>query len=363
MRAIKPINHHGSIQLKFSHNSKRYSFNPIPGADFNATRDIAQAIAIATKISNDILAGYFDTTLERYRIATKASQESNTNNTKPRLLLDLWDKWVDTLGLSEATKANHYKTVRIMIAKHKPSIIDAQWFIDADLATRTKRDRISLLRACYNWAMVQGLVNSNPYQDLKLKKSTTTPIKPFSQLEIANIINGFQSIAPHYLPFVKFLLLTGVRVSEAIGLRWADVDFDRSELTIAFSLSKDPCGNGYTRIRKETKTGSMRVLPMSQSLRDTLSAIAPTHELVFTTLNGCTIDADNFRERTWANVLKAVGVPYRKIHNTRHTMISHAIDQGIAPTGVAYLAGHSNTRMIMTTYGHMINKPSLPKMF
>jgi integrase len=84
---------------------------------------------------------------------------------------------------------------------------------------------------------------------------------------------------------------------------------------------------------------------------------------VFTTVNGCIIDADNFRSRMWAKVLEAVDVPYRKIHNTRHTMISYALEQGIAPTGVAYLAGHINTRMVLTTYGHMVNKPSLPKMF
>lgn len=357
MRAIKPINHNGSIQLKFSVSGKRHSFNPIPGADFSNPRDIAQAIAIATKISNDILAGYFDHTLERYRISPKATAST------PTQLLELWDTWVNSLGLSEATLANHYKTVRIMIAKHHPTLTATQWFTDADLAPRTKRDRLSLLRACFKWALSQGLVTTNPYLNIKPKKIDTNNIKPFSTHEITKILDGFQAIAPYYSPFVKFLLLSGCRVSEAIGLRWQDIDFDRGEVTIAQSLSKDPTGNGYTRIRKETKTGSIRVLPMSAALRETLAAVARTHELVFTTVNGYTIDADNFRERTWASVLKAVDVPYRKIHNTRHTMISYALEQGIAPTGVAYLAGHTNTRMVLTTYGHMINKPNLPEMF
>ncbi len=363
MREIKPINHNGSIQLKFSVSNKRYSFNPIPSGDFNKPRDIAQANAIATRISNDILAGYFDPTLERYRISPKISRSEAVSPTKPTLLLDLWDSWVSTLGLSEATLANHYKTTRIMIAKHNPTLIDTQWFIDANLAPRTKRDRISLLKACYNWALSQGLSQANPYLTIKNKKITTVPVKPFSTSEITSILDGFDKLAPHYSPFVKFLLLTGVRVSEAIGLRWQDIDFERGEVTIAQSLSKDPCGNGYTRIRKSTKTGSVRVLPMSGALCSTLKAVTRSHELVFTTPNGCNIDADNFRERTWTNVLKTVNVPYRKIHNTRHTMISYALEQGIAPTGVAYLAGHTNTRMVLTTYGHMINKPNLPDMF
>ncbi|WNN89551.1 site-specific integrase [Gloeocapsopsis dulcis] len=220
-----------------------------------------------------------------------------------------------------------------------------------------------MLRCCYNWAIEQGLVDANPYLTIKLKKSPVTRIKPFTTTEILAITQGFEQLAPHYTPFVKFLFLTGVRLSEAIGLRWVDVDCSRSEITIAESLPKDLTGNGYTRIRKSTKTGSVRVLPMSQALRETLAAIAPTHELVFTSVGGSIIDADNFRMRHWKPILKAVAVPYRKIHNTRHTMISHALEQGIAPTGIAYLAGHIDTRMVLTTYGHMINKPQLPELF
>ncbi|MUL38956.1 tyrosine-type recombinase/integrase [Gloeocapsopsis dulcis] len=357
MREIKPIDHCGSIQLKFSFSGKRYSLNPIPGGDYNNRRDLATAKAIANKIQIDILAGCFDDSLDRYRLLPKQ------NNSKPNRLLELWDLWVNSLDLSPATKANHYKAVRTMIAKSNPSLTEAQWLTNSKLASRTVRDRLSMLRCCYNWAIEQGLVDANPYLTIKLKKSPVTRIKPFTTTEILAITQGFEQLAPHYTPFVKFLFLTGVRLSEAIGLRWVDVDCSRSEITIAESLPKDLTGNGYTRIRKSTKTGSVRVLPMSQALRETLAAIAPTHELVFTSVGGSIIDADNFRMRHWKPILKAVAVPYRKIHNTRHTMISHALEQGIAPTGIAYLAGHIDTRMVLTTYGHMINKPQLPELF
>ena len=33
-----------------------------------------------------------------------------------------------------------------------------------------------------------------------------------------------------------------------------------------------------------------------------------------------------------------------------------------ALTGVAYLLGHGDTRMVMQNYGHMVNRPDLPKM-
>ena len=70
MREIISVNNSGSIQLKFSVNGKRYSFNPIKGGQFDNKRDLANAYATATKIQNDIIAGYFDSPLKKYKPQT-----------------------------------------------------------------------------------------------------------------------------------------------------------------------------------------------------------------------------------------------------------------------------------------------------
>lgn len=359
MREIKPVNNNGSIQLKFSFGGKRYGFNPVPGGHYEDKRDMATAQAIATKIQNDILSGYFDPTLDRYRLSPKS-----TPNTQPKTLLELWDIWVVSLNLPDHTKANHYKWMRQMIAKSNPEMNDTSWLTQADISPRTFKDRLSLIRACGKWAVSKGLLKDNPYDSLKPRKDTAKEIKPFTQEEIKLILIGFDELAPHYSPFVRFLMATGVRTSEAIGLLWGHVDFHRSEIVIKESLPKDLTGNGYRRVRKQTKTGNIRYLSLSSELRSLLINLRPLKinldSLVFTTPQGCIIDADNFRDRQWVKVLKAQGVPYRKPYTTRHTMISHAIEQGIPITGVAYLAGHKDTSMIIKNYGHMINRPSLP---
>ncbi|MBD2610433.1 site-specific integrase [Nostoc punctiforme FACHB-252] len=361
MREIKPVNNNGSIQLKFSLGGKRYGFNPLPGGHYEDKRDLAIAQAIATKIQNDILSGHFDPTLDRYRLVPKA-----TLNTQPKTLLELWDIWVKTLELPTATEANHYKWVRRMITKASPGITDTDWITKVDIAPRTFKDRLGLIKACCKWGVSKGYLETNPYESIKLPKDKPKEIKPFTQEEIKLILEGFDKLAPHYSPFVRFLMATGVRTSEAIGLLWEHVDFHRSEIIIKESLSKDLTGNGYRRVRKETKTGNIRYLPMSLELQALLIFLRPPKvnpdSLVFTSPQGCIIDADNFRCRQWTKVLKAQGIPYRKPYTTRHTMISHAIDQGIPITGVAYLAGHKDTSMIIKNYGHMINRPSLPSL-
>lgn len=363
MRQIKPVNNHGSIQLKFSFGGRRYSCNPIPGADYNNKRDLRAVTAIAVKIENDIIAGCFDPSLDRYRLAPKNEQQ---NPKHYDTLLSLWDTWTATLDLSEATKANHYKYTRLMILRSDPGLNSTLWFTQSSLAPKTYNDRLSYLRACGKWAVKERLLLANPFELIKPRRKFAREVKPFSVDEMKKIIRGFEVQAPHYLPFVRFLFLTGVRISEAIGLTWSHVDFKRSELTISESLSKDVLGNGYKRVRKETKTGSIRHLTLSTDLRNLLLALKTldsfADDLVFTSVEGHTISADNFRKRTWAKVLAGCGVPYRKPHAIRHTTLSHAVEQGIPLTGVAYLAGHKNTRMVMETYGHMINRPQLPEM-
>lgn len=365
MREIEPINNNGSIQLKFSYAGKRYSFNPIPKGDYNDKRDIGTARAIATQIQNDILAKNFDPTLNRYRLTPKPqSLQTSDPQSKPKTLIEVWDCWVTSLNLPVATREHHYKAIRQQIIKANPALLDTAWLTQANLSPSTFNQRLGYLKACYRWAISKGLLDINPYGGVKTRKTTPRSVKPFTNKEITAIIRGFEEFAPHYAPFVKFLMATGVRTSEAIGLRWGHVDFDGGVITIRESLSRDWAGNGYRRVKKETKTGSDRQLKMTEELSELLYLLKPNNPnrdaLIFTTVKGKTIDDGNFRERYWVKVLTKVGVNYRNIYTTRHTTASHAIEQGTPITGVAYLLGHTDTTMVIKNYGHMINRPSLP---
>ena len=361
MREITPTNNNGSIQLKFSVSGKRYSFNPIPSGTYGTSRDMATARSICTRIQNDILAGHFDTSLNSYRLVPKLEPQKTSFKT----WLELWDCWVNTLDLAEDTKADHYHWVRVMITKANPKLPSTSWI--PDLASSTIRSRLSLLRACSRWAVGHGYLEANPWIGFKVKNVKPLAIKPFTREEIAKIAEGFDLVFPHYAPFVRFLLLTGCRLSEVIGLRWLDIDFDRRLITIQDNLPIDRAGNGYKRIRKPTKTGSIRHLPMNDTLMATLQIVCPEKpkgsDLVFTSVAGKPIDSNNFRERYWRPLLAKVQVDYRKIHTTRHSLASHGIDQGKPLTEIAYLLGHSDTRMVMQTYGHLIGNPSLPEIF
>ncbi|MEG4521130.1 MULTISPECIES: site-specific integrase [unclassified Microcoleus] len=307
-------------------------------------------------------------TPELKNLLVQLSQQLQNEKEKIPPLLEIWDAWVSTLDISAQTKSDHYAILRRQIVKAgNPSSDDVAWFVNQKLAPATYNKKLGYLRSCGTWAKEEGLLPYNPWLKLKSRKGTKEIIKPFSRDEAARIIAGFDKSYPAWSPFTKFLFLSGCRLGEAIGLRWQHIDFTRREICICESLSQRKDGNGYERVRKCTKTGSVRFLKINAELGKLFEQVKPTNihpdELIFKNPTGTShIDANNFRDR-WKKVLSAAGIPYRRPHIIRHSFASHAIDQGCPLTGVAYLLGHSDTRMVATTYGHLVNRPELPSIF
>ena len=303
-------------------------------------------------------------TPELQKLLVQLSQHLQSEPEKNPPLLEIWDAWVGSLDLPGGTKAGHYDNFRRQIVKAgNPLSAEKDWFLENTLAPKTHNTRLWLLKSVAAWAVAEGLLTANPWFKVKPRKATKEIVKPFSQDEAARIIAGFEEFYPAWTPFAKFLFLSGCRMSEAIGLQWKHVDFERGEICICESLGR-LLDKTYERVRKSTKTGSVRFLGINAELTKVLEQVSPARknfeELVFKNPTGMNyIDFRNFRHR-WKKVLSATNIPYRRPHIIRHSFASHAIEQGIPLTGVAYLLGHSDTRMVATTYGHLVDRPSLP---
>ena len=65
--------------------------------------------------------------------------------------------------------------------------------------------------------------------------------------------------------------------------------------------------------------------------------------------------------KKYQTVLSKVGVEYRKPYNTRHTLISHALDRGMNPVEVAQLTGHDVQTLYENYAGNVNSRPMLPE--
>jgi integrase len=303
-------------------------------------------------------------TPELQKLLTQLSHHLQSDSDSNPPLLEIWDAWVADLDLPPQTKAGHYHFMRRQIVKAgNPLSLDTAWFTASTLAPASYNSRLWLLKKMSAWAVAEGLLSVNPWLKIKQRKKAKEVIRPFSQEETTKIIAGFEEAYPAWVPFAKFLFLSGCRMSEAIGLQWKHVDFRRQEICICESLPRS-LDKTYERVRKSTKTGSVRFLEINEELAKVLKQVLPvrknSEELVFRNPTGTNyVDCHNFR-RCWTKVLAATNISYRRPHIIRHSFASHAIEQGVPLTGVAYLLGHSDTRMVAQTYGHLINRPSLP---
>ena len=58
----------------------------------------------------------------------------------------------------------------------------------------TAKDRLALIKACWQWGIEQDLVESNPWKEItkRVKPAPKQPPKPFTLEEIGAIIQAFR---------------------------------------------------------------------------------------------------------------------------------------------------------------------------
>ena len=150
-------------------------------------------------------------------------------------------------------------------------------------------------------------------------------------------------------------LALGLRQSEALGLKWSDIDLDRGTLSIRRGLHRV---SGRGLVFEEPKSArSRRTLALPAQLVDGLRLqrkaqdqereIAGTEwqgqDFVFAQANGRPLDRRSDWEH-WRALLTAAGVRQVRLHDGRHTAATLLLTAGVHPRVVMELLGHSQIR-------------------
>ncbi|MEB3292179.1 MAG: tyrosine-type recombinase/integrase, partial [Synechococcales bacterium] len=328
------------------------------------------ARAKAAEIERDIALQQFDPSLEKYRPTKDTAIVPALPST-----VEQWRRWMEKRrddGIAPQTLKNRYQTLGSLLQRFQDieTVEDARAFITF-LSSRqipaTVNRNLKLLTTFAQWSLEQGWLTDNPFTHIPPLKDAAvrhTNRVPFNHEEIQAILTAFRSHPHHYTyhDFALTLFALGLRPSEAIGLRWQHVDFTVCTLTISESLSRG--AEGVKRVRRQRKNGETTVLNLPDRiytmLKGRFTPEVKPDDLIFTSPKGKVIDDHVFSQRIWRSILKQAGIPHRPPYNCRHSMASHAIDQGATLPEVAYLMGHRNTAMVSKVYGHMVKRPNLP---
>lgn len=187
----------------------------------------------------------------------------------------------------------------------------------------------------------------SPCIGIKALKRQKTPIEPFSLAEVSLLI---ETVRPDYKNYLIVRFFTGMRTGEVDGLKWEYVDFERREILVRET---------WTRERTEyTKNdGSQREIQMSPPVYDALLAqktVTGKSPYVFCNRDGNPLCNRNFTNRVWHPLLRYLDLKKRRPYQTRHTAATLWLSSGESPEWIARQMGHTTTEMLFTVYSRFV---------
>lgn len=187
------------------------------------------------------------------------------------------------------------------------------------------------------------------------------PSKPHATVDqVAALLESADGSVLHDLLVV--LAFTGVRIGEALGAAWSDIDLDLPVWRVGRTTTLDRAGRLIVRDR--TKTGDARILPLPpaavEALRSQKLAVAAQrlrvgpnwqeNGLVFPSAVGTPQDPRNLR-KPFRDLASACGFP-GSFHELRHFYASVSATE-VSIASLSKILGHKRQATTTDTYGHL----------
>jgi integrase len=206
------------------------------------------------------------------------------------------------------------------------------------------------VRAMYRLARSRGLVTGSPFDGLDRSELPKPTGKPSERRLDERELDLFVAHAtPTFRPVLTVLAFTGLRVSEALGLRWADVDFVDGELHVRTQLTpatKDRPARLTVRLKTEA---SERVVPMFPAVEAALQELLAVElasgrgrdgDLLFVTRTGGPMVHRNVA-RAVEDTCERAGIKRATPQNLRASFCSLAGRRNVDPVEAAQITGHT----------------------
>jgi integrase len=233
------------------------------------------------------------------------------------------------------------------------------------LSSNTRTGILSTLSGLVRYGVKRGLIERNVVRDVdRDDRPGTKRLTEPRYLDEAEVGELLHALGDTFRPIAATYAYTGLRASEALGLRWRDVDLDARTLLVENQLGAD--GKLYP-VKTEASQAPVRLLPAlhrelvahrQRQAGKNITFVRP-EALIFTTASG--------RPQSVRNVLRAVhragdraGLNQQRervgLHDLRHTLIALAFEHGLTLPEASILARHANPRVTAQVYAGLSEK-------
>ena len=237
------------------------------------------------------------------------------------------------------------------------------------LAPSTIANILKPLAGTLNHAVFKGLIAVNPMSQIprgmRPSCNTTREHREWTTAEVDLLIATARRLDARpesrfaYADLIEFLLRTGVRLGEALGARFGDIDFEAG----VFKLTSQWTSDG--RLAEPKTKKSTRRIPLPADLVQriatrSLEIEADDSDFIFARAKGAKPPGQsNFRRRGWNPAIEAAGLtdgPKVTPHDSRHAFASQMDELGLSSSDVTEVLGHSTTGITERIYIHAFNR-------
>lgn len=285
-----------------------------------------------------------------------------------------YDRLESTINNHIIERIGHYNIGSLSAPIIQEELINVMY--DEGLSYSSVKKAYDAINACLKYATRNRQIIYNPvdtvekpseeqYEKRDMAIMTDEERKAFETACVAKYKNG-EYIYKNGYGFV-LILYTGVRMGEALALKWSDVDFENKKLTISKNLEmvknrkkKDTTDINYILIVQDTvktKKG-IRTIDLTVNAYNTLLKLKEINYdpdgYILTTIDGNLIRPRNFRN-TFDSILQRANIKENGVHMLRHTFASILFREGVDIVKISETLGHSRVSITTDIYVHLID--------
>lgn len=225
---------------------------------------------------------------------------------------------------------------------------------DARLRPASVRAILAPLKAMYATAVEDGTVRANPTRGVRVGVGggDVEPGREVRALTRAELTRLLGHVPERWRLLIELLAHTGLRISEAGGLTWADVQLGENPRLL---VRRQDCRGEVGPLKSDH---SRRDIPLSPRMAQRLWAARGARaesERVFTSPEGRPLAYGNLRRRVLVPATEAAGLPWVTFHVFRHTCASLLFEAGRDVKQVSEWLGHADAGFTLKVYVHLMD--------
>lgn len=227
----------------------------------------------------------------------------------------------------------------------------------------TIKKQFNLLTAYWKHGMSRGTIQNPVYLGVRLPvrsalQKVDSEVQTYTAGEQHKLVHQLMMLDKPQYGVIMLMLEAGLRVGEALGLRWEDVLWNKRALYIRRTLIRmSNQAETYVQDSPKSKT-SVRKIPMSAK------ALVVVEKLFNQSLTKegfiFAMEDDSSLPYSYSSVefhikalCKDLGISYKGMHAFRHTFATNCYNKGCDVKILSKLLGHSDVSITYNIYIHL----------